>query len=493
MQEYFTSPLFLVIPPLPIVPVSATRCALETGATQRGHPISGTAPVSLPRVSRLALFHTTADDGLYYVVKTIAGVSDTDSVNVFIHPLPTLNISSNIPVPLRFLYALPRYFRILPAKHSVGPGPVDLPLFRSSPLLRLIPPNRVYEVTAISQFGCQNSNSYDVYITPSFTAKSRPGCVFDTALIVDNTVNANGYIWSFGDLSTNYVGRDPGMHIYSSGHKNYTIVLTASNPHCEAADSLTINLEHSVHALFKASPDTVCFEPGVSIYFPDSSYADLYNVAQPVVSSVWYFGDGTSNVTNDTPVTHIYTNPGEYPVRLIVRDGLNCPDSLDENVFVVQINIKSLHDTLLCLSEPMPIPNTITTIPAASTQLIFQYVWTQSTPNLNDTSIQIPKTFGIGTFVDTLTVTIPNIPPDGCPVRDTITIYSVLGMRLTDVTPSQTIMYGSSIQLNADSEVIYRWKPNDGSLNNSDINNPVATPQLTALPLAVAVASTQPS
>jgi gliding motility-associated-like protein len=47
---------------------------------------------------------------------------------------------------------------------------------------------------------------------------------------------------------------------------------------------------------------------------------------------------------------------------------------------------------------------------------------------------------------------------------------------LTNVTVSQTISYGSSLQLNADNALYYMWKPDDGSLSNPNINNPVASP-----------------
>jgi gliding motility-associated-like protein len=47
---------------------------------------------------------------------------------------------------------------------------------------------------------------------------------------------------------------------------------------------------------------------------------------------------------------------------------------------------------------------------------------------------------------------------------------------LTNITPSQAIAFGSSIQLNADGAWIYTWVPDDGTLNNANINNPVATP-----------------
>jgi gliding motility-associated-like protein len=47
---------------------------------------------------------------------------------------------------------------------------------------------------------------------------------------------------------------------------------------------------------------------------------------------------------------------------------------------------------------------------------------------------------------------------------------------LFNVTTDQTINFGNSVQLNAFGAVIYYWTPNDGSLSNPNINNPVATP-----------------
>jgi hypothetical protein len=48
---------------------------------------------------------------------------------------------------------------------------------------------------------------------------------------------------------------------------------------------------------------------------------------------------------------------------------------------------------------------------------------------------------------------------------------------LTNITPNTAIQYGSSIQLNVDGALYYYWRPDDGSLNNPNINNPVATPK----------------
>ena len=47
---------------------------------------------------------------------------------------------------------------------------------------------------------------------------------------------------------------------------------------------------------------------------------------------------------------------------------------------------------------------------------------------------------------------------------------------LTGLTPNTAIAYGSTIQLNVQGALYYWWRPDDGSLNNPNINNPIATP-----------------
>jgi gliding motility-associated-like protein len=67
---------------------------------------------------------------------------------------------------------------------------------------------------------------------------------------------------------------------------------------------------------------------------------------------------------------------------------------------------------------------------------------------------------------------------DGC--RGTgytnVVIGPVAFTTLTNVTSTQTINYGSSVQLNADNATYYWWMPDDGTLNNRNISDPIATP-----------------
>jgi len=52
---------------------------------------------------------------------------------------------------------------------------------------------------------------------------------------------------------------------------------------------------------------------------------------------------------------------------------------------------------------------------------------------------------------------------------------------LTNITPTQIIYYGSSAQLNADGVQYYWWMPNDGTISNRNINDPVVSPTQTTI------------
>jgi gliding motility-associated-like protein len=99
------------------------------------------------------------------------------------------------------------------------------------------------------------------------------------------------------------------------------------------------------------------------------------------------------------------------------------------------------------------------------------YSWTPST-GLTDPNTQQPIAAPGATTTYTLKAWYPGAP---CFVTDKVTV-SVQTATIENVTTSQTIKYGSSVQLNADASLYYMWTPNDGSLNNPNINNPIATP-----------------
>ena len=65
----------------------------------------------------------------------------------------------------------------------------------------------------------------------------------------------------------------------------------------------------------------------------------------------------------------------------------------------------------------------------------------------------------------------------GDSTKEILTLNPSPGIKLINVTPDQTIPYGSSIPLNADGADTWSWSPDDGTLSALHIHNPVATPK----------------
>jgi gliding motility-associated-like protein len=164
-------------------------------------------------------------------------------------------------------------------------------------------------------------------------------------------------------------------------------------------------------------------------------------------SYIWNNGATTSAISATTPGTYIVycTICGS-----ILIDSFNIALG-----YAPQVNIPA--DTELCagnnflLSDPQPAGSTYLWSTGATTSAI---------------SVITPGAYWLQ---------VTNIY--GCTASDTthISYYTAVG-QLYNVTPNQTIPYGSSVQLNADGALYYMWTPDNGSLNNPNINNPIASP-----------------
>ncbi len=68
---------------------------------------------------------------------------------------------------------------------------------------------------------------------------------------------------------------------------------------------------------------------------------------------------------------------------------------------------------------------------------------------------------------------------NNCTVTTTANITIYTPPALINMTPDQTIAWGESVQLFVEGAFVYRWTPNDGSIDNPNINNPVVSPEAT--------------
>ncbi|MES2701649.1 MAG: PKD domain-containing protein [Bacteroidota bacterium] len=424
-----------------------------------------------------------SDSGLYFVIKTFGGVSDTDSTRVVIHPKPILNVTSNMPMcapiaPNLNLSVTP----FTPGETFSWTGPNS---FTSTLQFPSIVPfalidTGTYTVIGTTAFGCKDTGSTFVYpgTVAGYTYVIHHGCDEDTVIFANTSTNGNVFTWNFSDgtplVTTTTLA--PVTHIFAE-HKPYNVTITSANVRCTDNHAETVNTSHTVTADFSANNDTICIAPDVDA----TTMVDLSTatVAWPapggglVTAWDWDFGDGSAHDFTAGPV-HTYTAPGIYPVTLTVTDSIGCQDSKMRTVVVVEPTITAATDTTLCLLQPMELITNVTVNPNIAWSN-FTYAWTPAT-NLSATDVKTPLFFGYGDFTYTVTVTMPGY---NCTDDHVVTIHSVLGAKLQNVTKSSTLPYGSSIQMFSSNELHYTWTPNDGSLNDANINNPVATPSVT--------------
>lgn len=291
-------------------------------------------------------------------------------------------------------------------------------------------------------------------------------------VIAYNTSSPGGYnaYWSWGDGTIDSSGAFPDTHQYKDsllGYvATYTVTLTYEsyhNPACATTHDTVISFDHPISAAFTEDNTAVCV--GVPVNFTNNSIAN-----GPSYS--WDFGDGfTDTVKNPS---HAYAAGGDYTVTLVTKDTIGCYSlPATGEVTAVQVDIHvSVADTSVCLTDSMHLHTTATVLPAG--EVSYYTYWTPTT-NLGEDSSTTPNFFGIGTF--TYTVNLATTAPAVCMASDNETVHSYPPVTLTGLTASPTIIpYGSSVMLNADGAVYYTWTPDNGTLSNPSINDPVATP-----------------
>ncbi len=174
----------------------------------------------------------------------------------------------------------------------------------------------------------------------------------------------------------------------------------------------------------------------------------------------------TSNVSNDLTITGL--SQGTYS-NIYITTPAGCISGL---VGPVQLSDPS--------APPTPTINANTPLCIGQTLLLQgndlapggTYAWTFAaggTSTLQNPSIANTTIGDAGIYV--LSYNVAN-----CISSTTANIMLYPPINLTNITPNTAIPRGSSIQLDVQGARYYAWTPNDGSLNNPNINNPVARP-----------------
>ena len=216
------------------------------------------------------------------------------------------------------------------------------------------------------------------------------GC--DSTIYFNETSSGNGssitqWIWSYGDGTTDTI-KAPSTaadtsHFYTSAGL-YNVSLTVTNAHgcTEVLSDTNVLVKPCIMAMFEEADTLTC--QNYTLSFADSSYCGL-----PITGWYWDFGDGATTQYDSytNPVTHLYTQPGTYLIKMRITTQVSGRFVSDSSTITVLVHPTPIGDFVFdknCYLQPSGFTN----MTSGNGTLISSWQWmfgdTASMPN--DTS-----------------------------------------------------------------------------------------------------------
>jgi gliding motility-associated-like protein len=233
-----------------------------------------------------------------------------------------------------------------------------------------MPGTYIVKQKVVSNFGCADSATYTVHVFDSpaagFDANTKGICqkVNDFRFTNSSTlaVGSMKYLWDFGDGKTDTLRNTSHTYLQPG---TFTVRLTVtSDKGCpnDSAFDVTVYPE----------PANVGFtEPNAQQCFGNNlfNFINKSTVLTGTMQYAWNLGDGATSSLRD--VSHSYTVPGEYTVKMVVVTDKGCTDSTSQPYKVLKYAIADFNAAPVCINTRLPLFNrTINISPS-----ILTYLW----------------------------------------------------------------------------------------------------------------------
>jgi gliding motility-associated-like protein len=136
----------------------------------------------------------------------------------------------------------------------------------------------------------------------------------------DASKGAVTYLWDFGDGNTSTLPSP--VHIYAASGV-YLVTLSVFNGDCGHSKSRQIAVDDN-NGILRVSSSVICRNSNVTFSI------DSLNTAIPANYN-WYIGTGSLIPTTVANLSNVYTQTGNYPVRVIILYSNGCRDTLTSN------------------------------------------------------------------------------------------------------------------------------------------------------------------
>jgi len=269
----------------------------------------------------------------------------------------------------------------------------------------------------------------------------------------NNSVNYTGIHWDFGDGTTADELNTPS-HVYEKAGQ-YTVTLTVSGANGLSAQYTQQVIVDRPTASLSAGAPAICA----------GQQAQLKATAAGAVAYTWDFGDGSVGGGADASITHVYTNGGDYQLKLLVTDVDGCTAAADAGI---SMQVHPPPVVTVTAAAPFVCLNSSVTLSAAGGKT---YSWLP-TGGLDRTDIPSPVASPAVNTNYQVTVT----DEIGCQNTGNIAVEVIQPLSLTVTPVTASLCPGESVSLHAAGASSYSWIDNTSGLSNTQSADAVAKP-----------------
>lgn len=183
-------------------------------------------------------------------------------------------------------------------------------------------------LTVTSTNGCVDTLQQAVNVypfpQPAFVTNGHclnEGVAFSDQSTIPSPETVVAWSWNFGD-SNSSTTQNPSHNYTAPGTYNVTLIVV-SNHGCQDTITTPVVVNPSPTAAFTSTPPSANVQQQIS--FIDQSVTNI-------VAWQWDFGDNAT-ATQQNP-SHSYTDPGTYPVMLVVTDANGCVDTTYYDIII---------------------------------------------------------------------------------------------------------------------------------------------------------------
>ena len=260
------------------------------------------------------------------------------TVIVAANPIPIVDFF--LPAPLCLLHN--QFF--LSSGSFIYPGTISTNIWvvnggtpiNSADIVVSFPAAGIYPITltSTSDHGCKDSATHNLEVLPmptaSFTAPTSYCKSNNSFQFTNNSTSTVGNIasnqWDFGDNQFSSATA-PSHHYINPGYYTVQLTVTADNG-CTNIDTNYVRVFPMPLAYF-AQPDSQCLRGNRFTFTSQSTSVSPSTVS----NNQWYLG-GSSTPLTGNPITHIFTSPGTYPIKLVSTSSDGCKDSITQVLMV---------------------------------------------------------------------------------------------------------------------------------------------------------------